>query len=418
MVAYALAALDKREANVNMDWPDLYPYQRDGVDFLTDKWGNYLADVMGLGKTPQAVMAARKFNLQGEDVLILAPASVVPNWLREWARWWPGSRLPRVMSYSQLVRTPKMEDLVRPLPLVILDEAHYTKTPAAQRTRAALGLARNTGLAWLLSGTPMPNDPTELYTFFRYLHPDRLPTPQMSYSAWRIHFCRCVPTQYGPKVVGVRNGGELREMLNGILLRRTLDDVALDLPPLRVTLQLLPPIRELAAALEAERDDLHTASVRRILGEHKAAPVGDIILRELEDRAYDSLVVMYHHKATGAYLKHRLSKCGVAVAGFDGSTSQQQRQQEIDAFEEGAADVFLVQQQAGGVGINLTRASEIILLEPDWSPEVNAQAIKRVHRIGQDRPVRARIFAVEGSLDEAIMDTIVRKIGFRKEILE
>ncbi len=79
--------------------------------------------------------------------------------------------------------------------------------------------------------------------------------------------------------------------------------------------------------------------------------------------------------------------------------------------------MFVVQQQAGGVAITLTAASEIVLVEPDWSPEVNAQAIKRVHRISQRNPVRARIFKVEESLDDGIMEGLARKIAMRKEIL-
>jgi SNF2 family DNA or RNA helicase len=127
---------------------------------------------------------------------------------------------------------------------------------------------------------------------------------------------------------------------------------------------------------------------------------------------------MYHHKTTGAYLRQKLEAGGYVIYGFDGSTPQSTRADQVEGFQKGAyRAAFVVQQQAGGVAITLTRASEIVLVEPDWSPEVNAQAIKRVHRIGQERPVRARIFKVEDSLDEGIMDNLARKIAMRKEIL-
>lgn len=397
----------------------LYDYQETGVDFLCTRGPRlYLADRMGLGKTAQAVTAARRLGIRSP--LIVAPASVVSNWHREWVKWWPDSNVPDVVSYNYLTNHPEI--VQGSWPLLILDEAHYAKTPSAKRTRASLRAAARADQAWLLSGTPMPNDPRELYPAFKHLWPEMIPEEAQSAEGWRIHFCKCIPSVYGPKVVGVKNGDQLRQMLNAVMLRRDLSDVGLELPPLRVHLQTLPPDRELARKLksiEAARGEaLETATVRRLLGESKRTPVSDLLLRELEDKAYDSVVLMYHHRETGRYLRYKLEASGAVCSGFDGSTPLNKRQPEIDKFQNGESNVFLVQQQAGGVGINLTRASEIVLLEPDWSPEVNAQAIKRCHRIGQDAPVRARVFSVMGSLDEAIMKAIVRKINMRREVLD
>lgn len=395
----------------------LYPYQEEGVRFLMERKRAYLADRMGLGKTVQAITAARRLGLRP---VVIAPASAVPNWRREWEKW-GGEGDIEAVSYSKLVRGADAE----PAPLVVLDEAHYVKNPKAQRTKAALRLAMKSERAWLLSGTPMPNDPRELYTVFRYLWPERLPKDAdgrtVNAFEWMNTFCHWRPTTYGPKVYGVKNAHRLTRMVNGIMLRRSLSSVGLDLPPLRITVHYLPHDPDFATRLEEiqqERGDLSTPEARRILGLHKVGAVGRQLQDELDAGEYRKIVVMYHHRDVGAALRDGFSAAGHMVTGFDGSTPQDKRQEAIDLFQhDPRCRAFVVQQQAGGVAINLTAASEIALVEPDWSPEVNAQAIKRVHRIGQGRPVRARLWAVEGTLDVSVMEAIAMKVEMRKEVV-
>lgn len=398
----------------------LYPYQIHGARFLADRRRAYLADVPGLGKTAQAIRASKL--IAPRNVLVVAPAVALPVWHQEWQRWWPrGADRIRVVSYTKLAmdladkREPPVYDTV------ILDEAHYTKSPHAHRTAAALRVAAAAKRsAWLLSGSPMPNDPTELWTAFRFLWPDRIPRGISTYEGWRDHFTswhRQPVGRFGnrtiAKVTGVRNGAELRDMLRGIMLRRHVKDVGLQLPPLRLHVVPLPADERLAEELEAFQI-VETPVVRRLLGAAKVAPITDTLI----DEALPAVVVMYHHKDTGKYLRYKLSKGGYEIFGFDGSTPTDKRAEQVEAFQAGTKRAaFVVQQQAGGVAITLTRANEIVLVEPDWSPEVNAQAIKRVYRIGQDQPVRARMFSVTGSLDEGIMAGLARKIGMQKEVL-
>ena len=391
----------------------LYPFQETGTRFLMEHKRAYLADLMGLGKSVQTVAAARE--IRPASTLIVAPASTLENWRREWAAG-DGPPGMRVISYSKLLRM-KLTKADIP-PLMVMDEAHYLKSPNAQRTRRALGLATKADRAWLLSGSPVPNgDPRELYTMFRYLWPDLMPAGEygtMTAWEWTQHFCKWRPTTYGPKVYGVRNAPVLRAMLAKVMLRRDLDDVGIELPPLRVTVHYLTDEegRRQYAALDEEQGP----TLRRLLGEIKAGPVVKLIAEELDNRAYDKIVVMYHHRAIGIVLRERLGKAA-PVFGFDGSATSSTRQNQIDDFEVAPRGVFIVQQQAGGVGINLQTATEIALVEPDWSPEVNAQAIKRIHRISQTRPCRARLFALSATLDGAILETIAEKIERRNEIL-
>ncbi|NIT75627.1 MAG: SWF/SNF helicase family protein, partial [Thermoplasmata archaeon] len=191
-----------------------------------------------------------------------------------------------------------------------------------------------------------------------------------------------------PKITGVKNGAQLREMVRGIMLRRHLEDVNLQLPPLRLHVVPLPADRRFAEELEnlIEQGGIETPTVRRLLGEHKAGRVASVLVEE----DVWPVVVMYHHKNVAAELIVRLRhhRPHLRIAGLDGSSTQKERKERVAKFQDGRYDVFVVQQQAGGVAITLTRANQVVMLEPDWSPEVNVQAIKRVHRISQERPVR------------------------------
>ncbi len=398
----------------------LYDYQEEGVLFLASRTRAYLADVPGLGKTAQALVAADK--IDAKTILVVCPASAVPVWKDEVRRWWPAhmGRSMRVTSYNQLAQPGA--PIPTGLDLCILDEAHYCKSPDARRTKAAMVAATGAEHAWLLSGTPMPNNPAELFTVFDYLWPERIPFDCHTYEDWRDHFCQWFPmkiSQYRtvPKITGTKNGGQLREMVRSIMLRRHLADVNLQLPPLSLHVVPLPADVAFARELEnlIEQGKIETPTVRRLLGEHKAPRVAALLSEEDQW----PVVVMYHHKNVAVEflveLRHFCPK--IRLAGLDGSTTQKQRGERVQNFQDGKYDVFLVQQQAGGVAITLTRANSVVLLEPDWSPEVNAQAIKRVHRITQTRPTRARLFKVEDSIDEGIIETLARKIRMRKEIL-
>ena len=396
----------------------LYPYQEEGRDFLATRKRAYLSDEMGLGKTVQALTAAKK--IRAGNVLVISPASAVENWIRERNKWYPGGTFT-YMSYAKALRS---RDSLGTPGLVILDEAHYCKTPSAKRTRAALGVASKADRAWLLSGTPMPNDPTELWAMFKYLWPERPAALDITTAEqWMHKFCKVRATEWGPKPYAVKNGAILKGMLEDIMMRRTLDQVGLDLPPLRVTLSYLPKDADLARGLQeyseyedGDPEQVYTSTLRRLLGKAKAPRIAKQVAEELTDGAYKAIVLLYYHREVGALLRETLEEAGHTCVGFDGSTPQTMRQRAIDAFQSGGAPVFLAQMTSAGVAITLTRASELVLVEPEWSPDDNRQAIKRIHRIGQDHPCRARIFAVQGTLDASVMWTVARKVQMQQEV--
>lgn len=404
----------------------LFPYQQEGALFLAQHRRAYLADEMGLGKTVQAARAAVPLN--PDSVLVICPASARENWRREWRDWGPDCELV-VRSYASLLN--RSYDLTG-FDIVILDEAHYCKNTKAKRTKEALKLAQRAPRAWLLSGTPMPNHPGELFPVVAALWPDHLRRLGIrTYWQWYNFFIKWYPTKYGRRPYAVQNAGELRHILREVMLRRHLSDVAMELPPLRIHVSLLPRDERFETALEESGEDVDallvqiehvntnggfgaTSQLRRLLGEYKAPHIGSLIARELADQEYEKIVVLYYHHTVGGRLREALE--GFGVVGFDGSTAEGPRQQAIDEFTDGSARVFLAQQSAAGESINLQAASEIVLVEPSWSPDDNRQNIKRIHRIGQDHPCRARVFAVAGSMDEAVMRAVARKTQMQQDL--
>jgi SWI/SNF-related matrix-associated actin-dependent regulator of chromatin subfamily A-like protein 1 len=398
----------------------LYPYQQIGAEFLACRDRAYLADEMGLGKTVQAIAAAK---LRGVNrVLVVAPAATIPNWEAEIERWGDPSWQTSVVSYaSRGVKDRTMGHW----DVAIIDEAHYVKSIKAQRTRNVFAI--DCDAMWLLSGTPMPNHAGEIYTVFSYLFPEMLPSEARSYSGWLNTFTRYRNTRFGPKVYGHKNTDQLADMLRTIMLRRKLSQVGVELPPLRVHNQRLPKFKEFnldadtqqtLRQMESEEGDENgsLSRVRRLLGKLKSPSIAALIADELQDNAYSQIVILYHHREVGDTLEKELSSFG--VARMDGSTTAAQRPVLEAQFRDGDARVFLGQQTAAGTGLNLQSASEIVLVEPSWTPAENLQAIKRVHRLGQDSPCRARMFSVKGTLDEAVMGTLARKTAALKQIID
>jgi SWI/SNF-related matrix-associated actin-dependent regulator of chromatin subfamily A-like protein 1 len=395
----------------------LHPYQEQGRNFLAARRRAYLGDVMGLGKSAQAITAARLVN--AKRPLIVCPASAVPNWQAEWEKW-NGPGTPEILSYSSLIRRkPDHPDVL------ILDEAHYAKSPSAKRTKAALGLGQKADYTWLLSGTPMPNNPTELWPPIKYLWPEIAEEVGCRTAEdWMFRFCRVRNTQYGPKPYAVRDGPLLRSIVQRIMLRRTIDDVGIELPPLRVELHRLPADAAAQAAmaeyaaLEADEDS-YSATLRRVLGAAKAPAVARQIVEELNDGAYRKVVVLYYHRAVGDLLFRLFEEAGHVPVGFHGGTPQDARWKAIQTFQEqpGNPRVFLGQQVAAGIAIDLAAASEIVLLEPAWTPDENSQAIARIRSLSKQDPCRARIFALAGTLDMQIMSTIRSKVKMQREVL-
>lgn len=401
--------------------PRLYPYQREGARFLADRERAYLADPMGLGKTVQAIQAVfLSCGFNGgvrPRVLVVCPASLVRQWESEIEEWGGNDSFGGsdwyVLSYG------KLRDIAGFgfYDFMIFDEAHYLKNPEAVRTTAAVELAATKlrGSLWLLSGTPMPNDPRELWVPARLMGVDA----GLGYWDWARRYCDMVRFKVRNRWVNKVRGGkrlhELEAMFRPVMLRREADRVLKDLPPLRVTTERLGvTARDLGITDHMLKCSDSDESAMRQIGKAKAQHIAKVLADELERGEYGKIVVMcQHHDVMEEY--------GVALRDFgvvrlDGTMGLAHRVRAVSAFEHEDNRVFVVQQQAGGVGLNLQCASEMVMAEPDWSPDVNRQAIKRIHRIGQDSPCRARLFMLPGSRDEKVLKAVALKMQMQKEV--
>ena len=408
----------------------LFDYQIEGRDYLAERERAYLADAPGMGKTVQTITAL--LQIKARRPLIVCPASVVGAWRAEWLRWGDPKKKLSVVSYSRLVGNLQYRRAVSQLrpDVLVLDEAHYVINPSAQRTQFTIGDGRNRPLiqmidsvkrVWLLSGTPYPNTQFDLHATLKRLWPDVLKQHRVGHKTAWLNLFHWEPgyqppgwSKPKPRILGVKDPVRLQSILSAVMLERTFESVGYEITDLIVRLQpILPNNNELVGA--ATLEDLQSLSEeqisteRRVLGEVKAILAGDLIKQELEDDHYPKIVVFSYHRAALDTLESKLGKFG--LLRLDGSTSESERTTRIAAFQtKSNIRVFLAQMTAGGVGVTLTAAHHVAIIEPSWVPAENEQAIKRCHRIGQTQIVQARLFVVPGTLDDQIQSVNTRKL--------
>jgi SWI/SNF-related matrix-associated actin-dependent regulator of chromatin subfamily A-like protein 1 len=423
----------------------LFPYQAEGAAFLAKRRKALLADGMGLGKSAQAIVAAQA--IEAKKVVVICPAIAVPMWVREFPKWALNNEItPYVVSYDRVRLRQDIRlaiEKMRP-DVLILDEAHYLKERTSKRTKAIYGqFCRGDGLVahakcvWLLTGTPAPNDVSELFPHIRALWPDMLPAPG-NYDAFLKQYCVTVATPYGLKVVGNKNMTDLRKALSMFMLRRKAEDVLKDLPPIVWEDTVLEPIeaaKELEQLENSEEfavlrdllkesgeetelpDTVAMATLRRLTGMAKAPAIASMLAEELKGQQYNKVIVFAHHRDVIEKLHQELREFGCVV--ITGSTTQSGRAAAIDRFQDDPnCRVFIGQIQACATAITLHAAHHVVFAEASWTPSDNVQAAKRAHRIGQNRPVIVRMIGLAGSIDEAVTAVLARKSRLISEVLE
>lgn len=417
----------------------LRPYQQDGANVLASKRKHYLGDEPGLGKTRIALTAVQQVG--AERVAVITPAIVRSHWTREAHSM--GVLLGVVESYDMVVRSSYIRSLMEKAEVLIVDEAHFCKHTATKRTKAIFGrdgiaarVLANGGRVWCLSGTPAPRNPAELYAVLKSLWPQTLANIGItSYVGWLNRFCRYRVGMYGVKVYGAANVPQLRELLDKVMTRRLVRDVAPELPKLRwgVTTIEAPTV---ADALLAEAD--LPAGVRFALMNGELPPMSDVLARYRHDignlksrvaaeMIRDELnaepemskkVVFAYHRSVLDHLEVTLSR-DFSVARIDGSTPVIRRELQIRRFKENEhCRVFLGQIGACATGLDGLQhvAHDAIIIEPDWSAATNTQAAHRLARMGQTMPVQVRMLSLAGTLDTYIIRQFHRECGMAAQL--
>ena len=422
------------------------PYQREGAEFLAGRSRAGLFDEPGLGKTAQAVKALDRNGL--ERGVIVAPASVCDIWVSEIRKfsavprrllrgrssddlnlWLRGRSDILITSYEMATKWRReLEKDVREF--TIWDESHYLKSNTARRTRAAFGhqcdgkygYGKWGAYGWLLTGTPMSNTPLDIWTWLRFVGGTDLTYRQFT-ARYFVEIPGAFASQFRPRKETIP---ELRTLIRRYSIRRTLKDVGLQLPEMWITTQEVDGDTSQVRALLCEHEGLdkavreavekgglsfleagHIATLRRLVGEAKAPVFARQLVEEL-DGGLDKVVVFCAHKAPIQILSKALGAIEHVIV--EGETPPTKRTELVKRFQDDPeCRVFIGNIIAAGTGLTLTAASQLVMLESDWTPAANAQALKRVHRIGQDRKVHVRFISLAKSIDADIAAAVARK---------
>jgi SNF2 family DNA or RNA helicase len=440
----------------------LRPYQRAGFQWLAFLWrhglGGILADDMGLGKTLQTLALLSHARPAAENpFLIVAPTSVLANWAAEARRFTPdlkvvtiGDTLARrgvalesviagadavVTSYT-LLRLDFESYGALPWAGLVLDEAQYVKNHHSKAHACARKVAAPFKVA--ITGTPMENNLMELWSLLSITAPGLFPNPER----FKEYYARPIEKGGNTELLG-----QLRRRIRPLIMRRTKEQVAADLPEKQeqiLEVELSPRHRRLYQThLQRERQKvlgllgdvnhnrftilrsltllrqlaLHAALVDDAHGDVPSAKI-DSLLEQLEDVVGGGHRALVFSQFTRflRMVRGRLEAAGVPCCYLDGSTVN--RPAVISGFKEGTAPVFLISLKAGGFGLNLTEADYCFLLDPWWNPATEAQAVDRTHRIGQTRNVMVYRLIASGTIEEKVMALKARKAGLFSSVMD
>ena len=448
-----------------------FPHQIVGSNWLEGRGFGILADEPRVGKTGSAIMAADTRGAR--TILVVTTASGRGVWKRGFADWSVMDRPLQILT-GQIKLAPetrvvvvgwpslnqsaiRVQLLAREWDVLILDEGHYAKSFSAKRTEAVYGALMEDGLAlgrqglvrkakatWVLTGTPMPNSPFDLYPVLRACAPGKLLADEgkgwpdvTRESVFKKRYCKIKPKKIGvgymahwiDVIVGGQNLDELRQRTDGLILRRTQQDVGIGAPifetlPLLVAASQRAKIeaaagdaRTIMRAIEAEDTkalEMHLGPLRRITGAIKAELVADAVAEEFES-GLDRIVLAFWHADVAQILSEKLAKFG--VTGIDGSTPPAARDGNVKAFQSGRARVFLAQIAAAGEAIDLSAACELLVVEPSFQPAQMKQIALRITNHTQARQARVRVATLDGSIDDAIQSSLLRKWSVINEVL-
>lgn len=429
-----VAAAEARAAD-----PRLYPFQRDGVRWLASHRRALLGDDMGLGKTVQTLLALD----ESQGAIVVAPASLKYNWRNEAARWRPDLR-PVVLEGRASFRWPEKGEVVVvnfdilpawleeskrpddvPAPPVaftlVVDEASLVRNPKALRSKRVRGLGQAAERIWLLTGTPVEARPWDLWGLLSAGHMEREVFGSFG------TFLACFHAVRGP--YGYEFGSprpDVPERLRRVMLRRRKTEVLQDLPPKR---HVYLPVNGLSVGLARKLDALFAewadmlaagelppfeafSAVRQELAEARIPAMMEII--EEYEATETPLVVFSAHRAPVEAAGRR-----PGWAMIVGGMPAEERQSVVDRFQRGELKGVALTIGAGGYGLTLTRAADVLFVDREWNPAPNVQAEDRVLRIGQTASaVTIKIMVSEHPIDRRVLEILANKVALYEAAVE
>jgi SNF2 family DNA or RNA helicase len=436
---------------------ELRDYQIEGYTWLARMafWGvgACLADDMGLGKTVQALAVILDRAPQG-PTLIVAPTSVCLNWKTEANRFAPtlninlftGRKRKKlvnnlkefdvlIVSYALLQQESELLTNIN-WQTIVLDEAQAIKNMATKRSRAAMSLQGKFKL--ITTGTPIENHLGELWNLFNFINPGLL-------GSYRQFVNRFIMPIERHNNRDVRN--KLKKLIRPFLLRRIKSQVLEELPPrTEITLHVEMDKKEAALyealrmqALETIQSDStpgrkHLTILAQITRLRRACCNPSLVVPgttirsaklDLFGKVIDELLENRHKALIFSQfvghlsiLRTYLDRKSLSYRYIDGNTSPKNRQQEVELFQSGEGDLFLISLKAGGLGLNLTAADYVIHMDPWWNPAVEDQASDRAHRIGQQHPVTVYRLVTKNTIEEKIIALHQEKRDLADSLLE
>jgi len=391
----------------------LLPYQEEGVNFIHKSKRCLIGDEPGLGKTIQALKAC--FD-KGYRTLIICPAYLRTNWIDEIGRFCPSLDYV-VCSYSQNTPFPTGFDAL------ILDESAYIKGYKSQRT---LKVHKYVSLyapkyVILLNGSPIKNRVEDLYSQLTLISYDIL-DDYPSIWTWLNKFSNRKVKKYGSQQYivyeGHKNTPELKALLSKYMIRRKADTV-LDLPPINQR-KVIVSYREESALKEEWEEYVGTGNAKTSTAKKESAIkkslyTGRFVYDLVASNNFPIVVYSCHPEAVekiANYLQGR----GLRVREITGSTKMALRSEIVKELQNGDIEVVVASLLAFNTGWTGTKSNTMVFNDISWVPEDNLQAAKRIHRIGQDRPVFYH-FIVGSKVDESILDANLQKKSIIQAVL-
>jgi len=438
---------------------DLRDYQVEGFQWLSrlSDWGvgACLSDDMGLGKTIQTLAVILERAKKG-PTLVIAPASVCMNWISEANRFAPtlnviffGDEKEREKTVQQLGGFDMLissygllqqeEELLskKQWTTIVLDEGQAIKNYQTKRSKAAMSLHGEFKI--ITTGTPIENHLGELWNLFQFINSGLLG----SLKKFKTKYLNPIERNNNHQVKN-----RLKKLIQPFILRRIKAQVMEELPPKTEIALSVDMSSEEAAFYEALRQkavdridsvdlskgDGHLKVLAEIMKLRRACCHPELVMpnNTLESsklKLFDEVVqelMENNHKALVfsqfvdylQIIRKFVESCNIPYQYLDGSTPIKERKRNVEAFQSGEGELFLISLKAGGLGLNLTAADYVIHMDPWWNPAVEDQASDRAHRIGQQHPVTIYRLITKDTIEEKIVNLHQQKRELADSLLE